>query len=387
LSHFCEKARRALDYVGVTYDEEKHVPAAHIFAAKRAGGRRTVPCLTRRSRCSPSRRRVARWPSFDRSSPCCDGRVGLVGDRFTCADLTFAALAWPALRPPEHPIRYPSDRVLALGRRERQIRTCGGPQSSGAVRSHGVTGELSFAPMTPRVSLVFSLLAALGLFSSAVAHADPVPLAPWHLGVTPSLGGGIAAMTSGGTFPKLIGLTTFGGEVDASYVRLGLFGRVIFNSSGSAGQWTGWTYTLGPTYRLFGDGYDAFALILRGGLTYEHWLAQTDGCAVILFFPNSCSNLPAPALSGVMTTNGPQPIDIETDMIGLTAGVRLELPLKPVYLGFDAELTGVAALESGAPGQMIELRTALVFGFRDRRDAGRKLRERRDPRLPHGSTF
>jgi glutathione S-transferase len=33
-----------------------------------------------------------------------DGRLYLVGDNFSAADLTFAALAAPALRPPEHPM-------------------------------------------------------------------------------------------------------------------------------------------------------------------------------------------------------------------------------------------------------------------------------------------
>ncbi len=34
-----------------------------------------------------------------------DGRTYLVGDKFSAADLTFAALAAPAVRPPEHPIK------------------------------------------------------------------------------------------------------------------------------------------------------------------------------------------------------------------------------------------------------------------------------------------
>jgi glutathione S-transferase len=33
-----------------------------------------------------------------------DNRLYLVGDKFSAADLTFAALAAPVLRPPEHPI-------------------------------------------------------------------------------------------------------------------------------------------------------------------------------------------------------------------------------------------------------------------------------------------
>ncbi|WP_017653574.1 glutathione S-transferase C-terminal domain-containing protein [Fortiea contorta] len=34
-----------------------------------------------------------------------DGRTYLVGDTFSAADITFAALATPVLQPPEHPIK------------------------------------------------------------------------------------------------------------------------------------------------------------------------------------------------------------------------------------------------------------------------------------------
>jgi glutathione S-transferase len=43
ISHFCEKARWALDRAGVDYVEQPHLQLIHIMAAKRAGGGRTVP--------------------------------------------------------------------------------------------------------------------------------------------------------------------------------------------------------------------------------------------------------------------------------------------------------------------------------------------------------
>ena len=43
ISHFCEKARWALDRSGVDYVEQPHLQLVHIVAAKRAGGGRTVP--------------------------------------------------------------------------------------------------------------------------------------------------------------------------------------------------------------------------------------------------------------------------------------------------------------------------------------------------------
>jgi glutathione S-transferase len=45
ISHFCEKARWALDRAGVDYVEERHLQLVHVFAARRAGGGRTVPVL------------------------------------------------------------------------------------------------------------------------------------------------------------------------------------------------------------------------------------------------------------------------------------------------------------------------------------------------------
>jgi glutathione S-transferase len=45
ISHYCEKARWALDRAGIAYDERRHLPALHRFAVRRAGGKLTVPVL------------------------------------------------------------------------------------------------------------------------------------------------------------------------------------------------------------------------------------------------------------------------------------------------------------------------------------------------------
>jgi len=44
-SHYCEKARWALDRAGVEYTEEAHLPMFHYAATYRNGGKRTVPLL------------------------------------------------------------------------------------------------------------------------------------------------------------------------------------------------------------------------------------------------------------------------------------------------------------------------------------------------------
>jgi glutathione S-transferase len=45
ISHFCEKARWALERAGLDYAEERHVQGIHRIAARRAGGGTTVPVL------------------------------------------------------------------------------------------------------------------------------------------------------------------------------------------------------------------------------------------------------------------------------------------------------------------------------------------------------
>jgi glutathione S-transferase len=203
ISHFCEKARWALDRSGIAYTEEGHIPLFHVPYALSKKKTRTTPILvhdhgtetdstdilrfideqvaepkklfpcdtqlrdkvvaweerfdrslgpaTRRwayfhllphrkltleiARCGASmgeyRLLQVLFPLFRRvlrkglaitpeksaqslekihsifsevSEALADGRRYLVGDRFTAADLTFAALASPALLPAEHPL-------------------------------------------------------------------------------------------------------------------------------------------------------------------------------------------------------------------------------------------------------------------------------------------
>jgi glutathione S-transferase len=45
ISHYCEKARWALERAGITYREERHVQGIHRLASRQAGGTGTVPVL------------------------------------------------------------------------------------------------------------------------------------------------------------------------------------------------------------------------------------------------------------------------------------------------------------------------------------------------------
>ncbi|MBL8601087.1 MAG: glutathione S-transferase N-terminal domain-containing protein [Myxococcales bacterium] len=60
-SHYCEKARWALDRAGVRYVEEGHLPLFHTLPVKRAGGRRTVPVLVTPHRVLDDSTDILRW--------------------------------------------------------------------------------------------------------------------------------------------------------------------------------------------------------------------------------------------------------------------------------------------------------------------------------------
>jgi glutathione S-transferase len=45
ISHYCEKARWALDWAGLRYTEDAHLQVFHYLPVRRAGGKRTVPVL------------------------------------------------------------------------------------------------------------------------------------------------------------------------------------------------------------------------------------------------------------------------------------------------------------------------------------------------------
>ncbi len=201
-SHYCEKARWALERCGVAFEEDGHLPLFHYLANRRAGAKRTVPVVvdgeqlitdstdivawadarkpgtlipvgaTRTEalaledeldhQLGPATRRwgyfhllprkdldhlltrgVPGWQAaalkvtrplavallkrglkidaagaersrakidevFARiAERLADGRRYLMGERFTVADLTFAALAAPVLLPREHPVGLP----------------------------------------------------------------------------------------------------------------------------------------------------------------------------------------------------------------------------------------------------------------------------------------
>jgi glutathione S-transferase len=61
ISHFCEKARWALDRAGLEYVEERHVQGVHQIKARRAGGGSTVPVLVTEEGVFPDSEDILRY--------------------------------------------------------------------------------------------------------------------------------------------------------------------------------------------------------------------------------------------------------------------------------------------------------------------------------------
>jgi glutathione S-transferase len=66
-SHYCEKARWALERAGITYRESAHLPAFHILGVRRAGGRRSTPILVTDEGILNDSTDIAKWA--DRHAP------------------------------------------------------------------------------------------------------------------------------------------------------------------------------------------------------------------------------------------------------------------------------------------------------------------------------
>ena len=67
ISHYCEKARWALERAGLPYREERHVQGIHRLAARRAGGGATVPVLVTGEGVIGQSREILAW--VDRRTP------------------------------------------------------------------------------------------------------------------------------------------------------------------------------------------------------------------------------------------------------------------------------------------------------------------------------
>jgi glutathione S-transferase len=69
ISHYCEKARWALERAGIEYHEERHVQGIHQLVARRAGGGTTVPVLVTPKLVLGESEQILMWADPQTSAP------------------------------------------------------------------------------------------------------------------------------------------------------------------------------------------------------------------------------------------------------------------------------------------------------------------------------
>jgi hypothetical protein len=215
-------------------------------------------------------------------------------------------------------------------------------------------------PATLRL-LACAAAAAVLFGRSPVACAEDVP---YRFGLVGVVGGGMAGVVHAGPLPSFIGFTDLGVEFLGERRPWGGFLRGEFLSSGDGGRWTAFAVSVGTEYRLFG-GDDRTALFLRGGVSYERWTGAGGGCPIALVVPSSCNNLNIDP-NHLM----PPPFRVTTDTLGVIGGLRVELPLAPVYIAFSLNVLPSVAVDQSNPAGVFQLRLDLEAGFREARRAG-----------------
>jgi hypothetical protein len=228
-----------------------------------------------------------------------------------------------------------------------------------------------------RATALAIAVGAASLSTGRAVHADTVD---WRYGFTPMVGTGFAFVTHAAPLPSFVGLTSLGGDFILEWPPWGGFLHGEYISSGNAGRWQALSFAVGGSRRLAGAAGHV-SLVGRGGIAYEHWWGNTGGsstCEVLYFVPNSCDNQPAPAMMGTITATTPF-TSFAGDALGILAGLRLEIPILPVYVAIDASFVPTFDVDSSAPTAIIGFRLDLVLGFLDRRPSNGMPDQRTTP--------
>ena len=135
ISHYCEKARWALERAGLPWTERAHLQGWHYTPAMRAARSKTVPVLIHNGGMLSESADILHWVDVqttfdDIAAQLSDGRAFLMGDRCTAADIAFATMAAP------EPARHLADPHGAVWRGPDPRRLAGAGVSPECYRTH-----------------------------------------------------------------------------------------------------------------------------------------------------------------------------------------------------------------------------------------------------------
>jgi hypothetical protein len=213
--------------------------------------------------------------------------------------------------------------------------------------------------------ILAATLGATVLVAAGTARADDDVLRGPRVGFVPSVGfGGTAFTGQRPYFQSSVAETLVAIEFIVDAGRWGVFARGGYVTSGSTGLWTAPIAALGGTYRFRGDGEEEWGMVGRFGAIYQRWSANTAGCSVTWFFPNSCSDYQPPPTPGVIPSNPSASYQTAVDNVGLMAGASFEVPVEPAFIALGAEVSATADVDHASPGLAISGLLTLSLAFR-----------------------
>jgi hypothetical protein len=213
--------------------------------------------------------------------------------------------------------------------------------------------------------IVAATLGAAAVLVVGTARADEDVLRGPRVGFVPSVGfGGTAFTGQHPYFQSSVAETMVAIDFIVDVGRWGVFARGGYVTSGTTGLWTAPIGALGGTYRFRGDGEEEWGIVGRLGALYQRWGANTAGCSVTWFFPNSCSDYQPPPTPGLIPATPAQSYQTTVDNVGLMGGVSFEVPVEPAFVALGAELSATADVDHASPGLAFSGLLTLSLAFR-----------------------
>jgi len=155
ISHYCEKARWALDRAGIPYREERHLQVIHFVHSRRAGGKGTTPVLVVDGEVLAESAEIVRWTDPGLYP---DHEVGALEERFD-EELGPHGRLWMYHRTLRHPRLVRKYATTGVPAWERRALPLFQPLANLVIRRHlGIDDEMA-TESRARVQAVFDEVA------------------------------------------------------------------------------------------------------------------------------------------------------------------------------------------------------------------------------------